>query len=55
MEIPGHPEKDDTIPRISPLVLALLYAVFASTWILLSGYLVIWLNMLLTVTHYMHA
>ncbi|MDP3518878.1 MAG: EAL domain-containing protein [Pseudohongiella sp.] len=37
---PGHPEKDDTIPRISPLVLALLYAVFASTWILLSGYLV---------------
>ncbi|MDP2284064.1 MAG: EAL domain-containing protein [Pseudohongiella sp.] len=40
MELPRDPEKDDTIPRISPLVLALLYAVFASTWILLSGYLV---------------
>ncbi|MDO8907432.1 MAG: EAL domain-containing protein [Pseudohongiella sp.] len=32
---------DDTISSVSPLVLALLYAVFAGAWILLSGYLLV--------------
>lgn len=40
MEQPEHAAQDEAIPGISPLVLALLYAVFAGAWILLSGYLV---------------